>query len=61
MIADFVPPNILSSQVSASISSATPEPNQVTNDKIAIIIDYSTFEMEARHECKCGYILSDQI
>jgi len=25
----------------------------------AVIIDYRTIEMEARHECKCGAILSD--
>ena len=28
-------------------------------DKVAIIIDYSTLKIEAKHECKCGYVLSD--
>merc|ERR1719242_2393331 len=30
-----------------------------TTKRIAVIIDYRTIEMEARHECKCGAILSD--
>eukprot|EP01083_Nonionella_stella_P278058 945450_1 len=62
-------PSVLSSQISASMNSsisATPEPSQLIRenkenkeDRIAIIIDYSSLEIEAKHECKCGYILSD--
>merc|ERR1711933_384090 len=44
----------------------TPEPIQLNlepikskPDKIAVITDYSSIEMEVKHECKCGYVLSD--
>merc|ERR1712039_808170 len=60
-------PSVLSTQAStASSMDATPEPIQLNlepikskPDKIAVIIDYSSIEMEVKHECKCGYVLSD--
>ncbi len=51
--------------------SVTPEPKDIDNINngdnkpkesegwFAVIIDYSSLEIEAKHECKCGYKLSD--
>eukprot|EP01083_Nonionella_stella_P099059 278591_1 len=62
-------PSVLSSQISAASASSvsnTPEPQlnghelqQCEEERVAIIIDYATLSIEAQHECKCGYVLSD--
>ncbi len=57
----------LNAQMSAQTSaSMTPEPSTLTNgngvteqERYAIIIDYSSLEIEAKNECKCGYVLAD--
>jgi len=40
-------------------SNYDPEALKQLSEKIAVIIDYGTLHIEVRHECKCGYVLSD--